>query len=380
MAEPKLNLLTVNFLYSFISSALGLLLPLYMFYKGFNTAEIGFILAILPLITIFARTVFAIVGDIIGTNAIFRISGVSTIAALFAYVVASSSAAFSLGKILEGFCASSFWAVNRTEIYRLARYNDKGDDASIALGVRALGEFLARIISGLSIALFGFFNAFLALFFFGFAYLYYTLRVDAPKAKQNEKITVDALKRRLLSKRSKEFWQASAICGMSAPLDALPLFLFPLFFVSAFDMSTAEIGVLIALYPISYAVTSLLSAKYDLRPAKVALIPLILIVFPLLLTFYTDKLLAYAIVILVGLGSGFEGFSYEHIIARGVKGSKALSTDIAIIHIPFRTVQALAYIYLGWAASAFGFYIAFATIALIILIYSTLSFFFLNRN
>jgi MFS family permease len=383
--SSKINdLAMLNFLYTFLYAALALLLPLYLMKKGLDVAEIGVVFSILPLVMIFARTAFAIIADIIGTRTIFLISGISTVAALIIYLFANSSAMFSFGKVFEGFRASSFWAVSRTEIYRAAENRDEfGNIASLMVGIRMLGDFLARIISGLVIAIFGFFNSLIALLLVGFLYFYYTTKVNnlkhQPKEKfTKEKITIDSIKKKLFAKREPPFWYTSLLASFSAPLDSVLPFLLPLYLLSAFMMSVAEVGLLLALYSLFYAIAALFSVKYKLKTSIGALACFLLIVVPLLLIIYADRITIYAIVALLGLGSGFGSFVYEYVIVKGTRNSKALSTDIAVIHIPFWIAELLAFAAVGFVVSMFGFYVGFVIIGIATILFSVSSLFFLQ--
>ncbi len=377
MAKSKTkNLIGINFLYRFLDASLALLVPLYLVERGMDIAEVGTVLSILPLIMIFARTGLAIISDIIGTRFIFILASVSDILALIIYTFANVPSMFSFGKVLEGVAVSSFWAVNRTEIYRNADGRNEGNVASLMLSARTAANFLARIAIGFAIAFAGFFNTFLALFVVAGAFLLSSFKIRDYSKTASEKITLDALKKRICAKRKKEFWHAASLALFSAPLDVLVAFLFPLYLVSNFLMSAAEIGILIALYFLFYAIGVFFCTKYNLSVRRGSLLSFLLIVLPLLAMPYASHAIIYALISLIGFGSGFEGFVYEHLIARGVAFSKSVSTDIAIIHIPYKLTEVLFYILVGVLVQLFGFNIGFIAIAITSTIFSITTYLF----
>lgn len=380
MSRPGIkNLITMNFLYSFLSAALALLLPIYLIDRGMNIAEVGAILSILPLITIFARTTLAIIADIIGTRFIFILSGISNIAALAVYAFASVPFMFSFGKVLEGLSISAFWAVNRTEIYRTSEGRGNGNTASLMLTARMAADFLARISVGFAIALLGFFNTFSALFIVVSVYLFHSFKLRDLPPEVKEKITLSALKKRIFAKRRKEFWHVASLAFFSAPLDLLVTFLFPIYLLSRFLMSPAEIGILIGLYALFYTFGAFFCTKYDLNPIKCVFLSFALIVLPLLVITYVDHIFVYFLIILIGLGAGFEGFVYEHLIAHGTKLSRSVSTDIAIIHIPFKLAEVLSYTVLGMLVYLFDFSVGFVAIGMMSTIFCFAAYLFFKK-
>ena len=65
----RVNAITLlNYL---VSGSLTLLIPLLLLERGFNIAQIGIVLSLLPIVFLIARLIFAAVADYIGWSHLF---------------------------------------------------------------------------------------------------------------------------------------------------------------------------------------------------------------------------------------------------------------------------------------------------------------------
>ena len=109
------RLLAINFLYTFITSALAFILPLYLLSLGFDLGITGALISSLPLTFLIFRIVFASLADDIGTASVGFIYSSLTLLSVGFYAFFISPIGFAIASFTEGFRASAFWAIVRTE-------------------------------------------------------------------------------------------------------------------------------------------------------------------------------------------------------------------------------------------------------------------------
>ena len=255
------NLGALNLITSAIGAALGVLVPLYMLQKGFGIAEIGIIFAVFPLVFLVLRTIFAGIADVIGTRRIFVLNGMSSIASVLTYAVANSAHMFALGQVLDGVRASAFWAVNRTEAYRIGNGEER-KIATIMLGLRGVGEFIGRIGIGAAIIYLGFTNSLAALSILSLALIYFAFRV---KNENGQKLDISSVIRQFKERKASAFIPGAIVVGISSlSYDAPFALLLPVFFAQKAGMSALEIGAMLGVFSIISAITTLGAVKRKL--------------------------------------------------------------------------------------------------------------------
>ena len=370
------NLGALNLITSAIGAALGILIPLYMLEKGFGIAEIGIIFAVFPLVFLVIRTILAGIGDVIGTRKIFALAGVSSAASVLTYMVANSAPLFAFGQVLDGVKASAFWAVNRTEAYRIGNGEER-KVATIMLGLRGVGEFIGRLGIGATIIYLGFTNSLAALFVLSIVLIYFALRV---KNENGQKLDISSVIRQFRERKGSAFIPGSIVVGISSlSYDAPFALLLPVFFAQKAGMSALEIGAMLGVFAIISAITTLGAVKKKIDPKWITIGTIIAGSIPFLLIDYVSKEMLFPLILVIALGYGLKGNLFEAVVQKSVGESKAVSTDIAVLHIPYRFGEIAVLAGLGIVASQFGYAPAFAFVGITGIIYAVAAYIFVKE-
>jgi len=374
------NALAINFTHTLIASAVGVLVPLYMLQKDIQVEKIGMIFAVLSVVMLIFRYIFAVVADIIGTRLIFLLSSITHVITIVIYMFATQPLHFSIGKTFEGLRASTFWAVNRTEIYNIAKTN-AGKNASLISSLRMFGAFLGRAIIGIVLLFITIENAFLAVIIISTLLFFYSLKIKN-HTKQSEKIKLNNFISPLRKKRAGSFWIDSVVLSINAFYEAsvVPLIL-PIYLITIVKVSAAEVGIALALYSIAYTVAGFLAIRKNLSMHKVVYATIMFGALPFLLLVNVDFIPSLFIIMLLGVGAGFGNVIDETSMAKVVKKSSAVSTDISVLVVPYRIIEFITLIVFGFAVAMFGFYPIFIFLGISMAAYSILAWkYILNKN
>jgi len=357
------KLIPINFLQYFIGSALAIVLPLLLLERGIEIATIGVIFASLPVVFLVARTVFAAIADQAGIRRFFLLNALANSGMLIIYCLANSPPLYALGRVVEGVKDSAFWAVVRTAAFSDVRGRE-AKTATVLSGVRTLATALGMLGAGAAIALWSFEATLFALF--ALSLLLFPpsllLREDTGKWSLREAA------RMIFRKRSASFWKASLAISLYG-LAANMLFVLPIFMKSELKLGYQEIGVFFALYYLFSATVTLLSVRMRL-PFGWACAGALLLFSPAA-AFLWNAQLFLPLFILLALGDGFAAVIFEAVIARTCAGDSSVSTDIAVMHAPFRVMELIAFVGAGWVAQHYGFAPVFAGAALAFALFCT---------
>ena len=369
----------VSFLNFIISGALTLIIPLLLLERNMNIADIGIILSILPLVFLFTRLILAAIADYVGWSHIFLlVNWPSTVASIIIYYIASSSAIFLGGKILEGIRESSYWAAIRTGIYQLAPQN-AGKEATKNNAVIWTATAAGGAVAGLGITYLGFSIslAFLALI---------SLTIGIPALllwKSSTKVEFPKTQKLFSSLnpqgRTKLFWLAS-VTLMFGSLSVYPLvsLLLPVFMSQQMGYDYLTIGILFLFYNSVSAVAAFFSLK-RLPSLGRAIVLTLLSVFASAFLAYSNFAFVLALLALAfvrGYGIGF----FEYTIVNATKHSRNLSVDIGFIHVPQRISEFASVLTAGFLVHVFGYFPIFLAIGSFFGFYALLAFYVINRK
>ena len=139
-----------------MSGGLALTIPLLLLERSVNLAEIGIILSILPLIFLATRLFLAALADQLGWAQFYLLlNWPGTFLSTLIYLLANSTPAFLLGRIVEAVKVSSYWPVGRTAIFSLSP-DQKGKEATRNNAVLWLSIAVGSAVSGIGITFMGF--------------------------------------------------------------------------------------------------------------------------------------------------------------------------------------------------------------------------------
>lgn len=367
-------LLSINFIYMAIFSGLTILLPLYMAEKGFELESIGVILAIVPAVFLVVRTLLSVLADIAGTRLIFIVQSIAMAFSVFTYGIANTPLFFSFGKLFEGVSHSGFWSVIRTETYRVAPGTEE-KSALYMQGIRNLGDVTGRIFIGIAIFYLSFSSALTGLLVAAIVLAFLSFQM---KDKRIEKIAVKQILQKLFMKRGKRFWIVAVIMGLLAIFYSPTwFFLYPLY-LKAIGMDILSIGILLAVYSLLSGIAIIYSAKKQWSPRRIALGTIVLGALPFIWINQVNTYTVFLLLGLVALGDGLGRNLFERIIAAASKAGKAVSTDIALLHVPFRATEFLALASMGFLVNIFGYYQVFIGLAAVFALFALTSWAFLK--
>ncbi len=363
----ELPLHTINTLHQALFIALALLMPLYLSEKGLKVEEIGLVLALLPAVMFVMRTAFSAVADVIGNRKIFIIEGIGMTLATSIYLAANTPLLFAIGKISEGIGHSAYWAVIRSELYRTSKNREQ--TAAYTGGLRDIGGFIGRVGAGALALYLGFTSAFLALTLVGVVILFAAFRIKNHVRK--EKLDLQKIWGIFTEKRSRAFWHVACIISITAPLYAgAAFFLYPLY-LSTIGLNTFQVGALLAISLFISGATALFVTRKNIQTRTIGAGIVLLMAVPFF--FIAEfKMHTIALILLVAVGEGCASTLFERMIAVITKKRKNVSTDIALLHIPYRFAEFASLALLGFIVSAFGFGAAFAIIGIAMAAYAVL--------
>jgi MFS family permease len=360
-----------------VSGSLTLLIPLLLLERGFNISQIGMILAVLPIIFLFARLVFAAIADYIGWSHVFTlINWPSTVLSCIIYYFASSLPVFALGKIFESLRESSYWAVSRTAIYSLSP-KKAGNEATKNNAIIWLGTAVGGAFAGLSIGVWGF-NSTLTIL------ILISLLIGIPslmlwKSSRKVPITKYSYVFAPLDPRGRPrtFWLVSiAIMFNSLAIYPLTILLLPTFMAQQLNYNYLTIGILFMIYNALSALAAYLTAKQALNVKRAVLLSVLSIGASLFLA-GSNLLFILCLVILAfarGYGIGF----FEHTVLKVSKDSTNLCVDIGLLHVPMRIAEFASLISAGFIVQYIGYWPVFLASGVFMAIYAFLCLSILN--
>lgn len=346
----------INFLDHFIFYSVSVILPLYLVHKNFSLSEIGILLSIMPLVSIFFRILFAYTADRIGYKIFFMLDGLAATVMNLVYFFAYAPLHFAFAKISEAVSTQSFWAVNRTAIYSLSSRNEE-KNAVLMDVIRRTAIASGTFLSGFLIATVSFEHTFLFLALLSLALLFVASTIR--KETKHRDIIFKNLLRTVVKEKRPAFWHtAFAMVFSVSLLTILIMFAFPIFMAKNLQFSYEEIGLFLTLFYIFSAIASyLVSLKSHLF--KHLLLLMCILSFSIILIPISSKGLFIILFALLSFSFGMLFAFHEFIIANETKNSDTVSTDIAVLHIPTRIAQTIVLAGGGFIAQSFGFFPVF---------------------
>jgi MFS family permease len=362
-AEGQLNrLLIINMLYTFIVSALAIIVPLYLLENKVDIAYIGLILSIGPISFMVIRILLASMADEIGTRKIASVYSLSNLAAIAVYALAASPVGFAAGTLLEGIRASGFWAITRTEVMRANGEAPPGQVLARFSNMRQLADGLGRLSVGIVLAYLAFSGAFALFFIFSLALLALILTSEE---RTPGTLHVDGNNiRRIFKRHPPTFWTSAVLQGfLWLAYNSLVGFLLPVYLISSLGFDNSSTGLLIALMSLVTAASALLFVR--LHVPKRAMLLLCFVSVPALLYFpfaHPDEVLPLLMIISIGYGCG--NIVGEYLLADQVFRSKDVSTDTGVLFAPLKVAEFLFLSLGGVVISSFGYVPLFFLLAL----------------
>ncbi|MBI4399620.1 MFS transporter [Candidatus Micrarchaeota archaeon] len=365
------KLITINFLNSFISSAITIIVPLILLEKNIGITTIGLILSLLPLVFMASRAIFAAVADQIGFRIFFIIQWVTTTSALIFYMFSNSIAFFLLGKISEGLRDGSFWSVNRTAIFYHHR-NNEGIAAARFSSIRRVGYALGMLAAGLGLAYLSYNYLILALIFVSMLMGVAAFRLkDKGFGKVNISKTVELLK---ISNKSKIFWEASVAMFFAGILWTFVTFVLPIYMRSELSLSFDVIGSAFAAYYLIASGATYLGIKFKFSHFNATIAQLLLFGGAAFLIPIAGAQIFFLLLFLLAVGDGISLIIFEEVVATVTKGKSSVSTDISYLHVPSRIAEFLSFSLFGYIIQSFGYSIVFIITAISFVIFSLISY------
>ena len=366
-----LTSLSINFIHNFIASAVAVLLPLYLLEKNVSIESIGLIFSVLSIIMLIFRFIFAVIADYIGTRIIFIGNAFAHIVTLITYILSTIPFHFAIGKMFEGLRAAAFWSVNRTEIYHInAKEAEK--NASIMGAARALSSIFGRVAIAIALIFISIQNSFLLLVLVSTLLFYFSLNIK--NGKEKKKLSLSAFLIELKKKHSKEFWSTALILSIAAIYEApFVSIVVPLYMIETLKSSPVIVGFGLALYSISFSLSSYIAAKYNIHVKSIVFGAIFFGSIPILFIQMNENIFLL-ILFLSGLGGGFGLVNImETIMARTVKNSLTPSIDISVLVIPYRIVEFVTVALIGFAITGFGFSSVFLVLGISFAVYAILA-------
>lgn len=369
----------ITFLNYFVSGGLALTIPLLLLERNVNLAEIGIVISILPLVFLSVRLLFAAVADQLGWSLFFiLINWPGTFFSTATYLLANSTNAFMLGKIIEGIKESSFWAVIRTATFSLSPEQEEKQATRIS-GVLALSVAIGSAVAGLGIGYLGF-STTLSIMIMASAIIGIPASLLWRAEKKGSELQISSAIAKLDPRsRGRTFWLVSlTILFYSLARYPLVALLLPVFMAQQLGYNYTLIGISFMLYNVIVSSVTFSALKIPLEAERAAIQSLIGLFAVTLLTnsgvFFPALLLALACA--HGLGTGF----FESIIAKATKNRLTVSVDIGLLHIPMRLAEFASVLCAGFVAQSFGFTPIFIASGIFFVAFSVLSLYALKTS
>jgi|GEM_PF-4902164 len=368
----------MNFLFTFLYSGVGILLPLYFLERGFSLHTVGLILAIMPPVFMVMRIVFAAIADIIGTRNIFIAHGFARFLSIAAYILANNPFMFGVGRFLEGINLSGFFSVVRTEIYRIAGDGRGGKLASFMLGMRSIAEFGGILFAGFMISKLSFTDSFSIFMLISLIVIYASFKIHHHSL--NKKATLKRIKGEIFHRRNRKYWIGSLAVAV-ASIPTIPMmFLFPVYLKEALGFESWEVANTLIVFPLMYGITILLSTKKNMKFGSLAVGAFLLAVVPYFFFTSVSGIWIMLMVALIAAGKGLGGNLFENVLYNSVKESKAISTDIGVLFVPYRILEFAALAAAGFAVEMFGFEAVFSAIGVFMALFISIAVLFLKNK
>jgi len=365
--------LAISFITHFISSGLGIAVPLALLNRGVSLVEIGAVLSIMPAIFLVVRVIFASIADQVGWSPLFLINTMSMTTSTMIYSIAKSPLEFAIGKVFEGISMSAYWAVSRTATYELSPGRE-ASEATRVIAMVSIGGAIGGAVTGLVMNMINVDAAFPVLMVVSTIQVYPVILLWKSGLKSGRLNMMKALKALDLRGRSIRFWYISMIMAINS-LSRYPLFsmILPVYMAKTLGYDYMGIGFMTTIYSFISSLTIYLTLKKPLNIVRAVTQSIIYLLACVGITL-SANLLPILIIIMAfadGLGAKF----YESIIVKATRNRhETISVDIGILHIPMRLFESTALIIFGLIVEILGYNAVFIISGLAYISFSILSY------
>jgi MFS family permease len=360
-----------------VSGSLTLLIPLLLLARGFSISQIGMVLAVLPIVFLVARLIFAAIADYVGWSHVFAlINWPSTLFSCVIYYFASSLPVFALGKVLESLRESSYWAVSRTAIYNLSP-KKAGNEATRNNATIWFGTAIGGAIAGLSLGLLGF-NSTLGLLIL-ISFLIGIPSLMLWKSSSKVPITKVSYIFAPLDPRGRPriFWLVSiAIMFNSLSIYPLITLLLPAFMAQQLSYDYLTIGTLFMLYNAISALSTYVTSKQALNFKRVILLSVLSVGGSLFLAGSNTLFVLCLLILAFTRGYGISFFEYT--VLKVSKDNTNLCVDIGLLHVPMRIAEFASLMSIGFIVQYVGYVPVFLVTGVFLAVYAFLCLAILN--
>jgi predicted MFS family arabinose efflux permease len=347
--------------------------------RGIDLVEISLVISVLPIVFMVVRLLMAAVADLKGWNRLYLlINFPSSLLSTLVYLIASSTPMFLLGKVLEAFKESSYWAVSRTAIFSSSlKQEEKASTGNIA--VLSFATAVGSAVAGFGIATFGFSFTFSFLIMAaGFSAIPSALLWKIPKKNsKSNKLRFGEIVN--LGRKGKLFWLAS-ITLVFFSLSFYPLLnlLLPVFMVQEIGYDYLTVGLAYMLYTFVASIVILGTLRFSIGIKRVILQSSIALFATFLLA--SSNYYFFALLMIIAVAKGLGTVFYESLIAKVTKNKPNVSIDIGLLIVPLRFAEFGSVLYAGLIAQNIGYAPVFAASGIFFLFFSFLAFYLLKKT
>jgi len=366
------ELRVINFLDSFITNALSVLIPLLLVAKGVDVVAVGFVVSISPVIFVVSRSVFAALSDQVGVRRFFVLNGAMNLVAVFIYLIAESPFMFSVGKVFEGVRNGAIWAVNRTAVVLKKGREKAAEEMSVVQAIRTGSAAFGIVAAGLLLQSYSFdvvlvFFALLSFILFGVSFL-------TPSSRRM-KVKFSRLFEQLDFRSKSDVLKRTSfvLIFQSVATNVMLSLIFPLF-LKELGYDYWLIGFVIALYYLVSAVVAFLLSKKGVISLFVYMwLGAFLFFFGAVATPFLGGVWAIPFILLMGAGDGTSTPVWELLVFNSVRNKKDVSSDIALVHTPPNLSNSVGIILAGLLVKLVGYWVVFVLCGILFLLFAYLS-------
>jgi MFS family permease len=346
------KMLASHMLYTFIVSAMGVLVPLYLLDQKIDIAMIGLILSLGPLTFTVFRLLFASIADDVGTRAISIFYAMANLVALEFYLLVLTPFGFVAAILSEGLRTSGFWAIARTDVLSGTNVPEPGRELARFSNMRQLADGLGRLAIGFFLVFFAFHGSLIVLLVCSLS-LFVIVISSSERARVGFRVGRSTM-RHIFKPRSSSFWKASLLQLLVwLPYNMLQAFLIPVYLISELKFGYADVGLVLALLSLATAGISIILMKLGISNRLLLMLTLLSIPALVLMPFLgADGIILLA---LVAVSFGCSNIVGEYILVDVVFRSKDVSTDIGVLYIPLKIAEVLFLSLGGIMIANFGF-------------------------
>ncbi|MCI0503477.1 MFS transporter [Candidatus Micrarchaeota archaeon] len=354
------KLLAIHMLYTFIVSALGVLVPLYLLDQHVDIAMVGVILSLGPLTFTVFRLLFASISDDVGTRVISIFYSMANLLAIEFYTLFISPMGFVAAILSEGLRTSGFWAIARTDVLAGNHLKEPGRELARFSNMRQLADGLGRLAIGFLLVYFAFSGSLSILLVLSLSLIVLIIS-SSDKVHVGFRVGQSTLKH-IFKPRSTSFWKAALLQLLVwLPYNMLQAFLIPVYLISELKLGYSDVGMVLAMLSLATAGISILLMKLGIPNRLLLLLTLLSVPALVFLPFLgADGLILLA---LMAVSFGCSNIVGEYILVDVVFRSKEVSADIGVLYVPLKIAEVLFLSLGGLAIAHFGYVPLFLTLA-----------------